>query len=142
VKEGEDIAIAGFPYRALKSDRGFMQFLELIDRNQLPTASQIPNTKYAFGVVQSVFVNNSSGLENIQEGVETSGGNSGSPLVNACGEFVALHYSGSVAEVKLTGNEATVDTSKYNYAISFREVLKFLRDAGVTYQAAASPCKR
>lgn len=141
VKEGEDIAIGGYPYRALNVDRGFKQFIELIDRNQLPTASQIPNTKYAFGVVQSVFVDNKTGLENIQEGVETTGGNSGSPLVNECGEVVALHYSGSMAEVKVSGREAFVDASKFNYAISFREVVKFLRDAGVTYQIAGQPCQ-
>jgi hypothetical protein len=141
VKEGEDIAIGGYPYRALQVDRGFRQFLDLIDRNQLPTASQIPNTKFAFGFVQSVFTDAKSGLENVQEGVETTGGNSGSPLVNACGEVIALHYSGLVGQVKVSGNQATVDTSKYNFAISFREVQKFLRDAGVTYQASAAPCR-
>lgn len=141
VKEGEDIAIAGYPGRALNVDRGFRQFLELIGRNQLPTVSQIPNTKFAFGVVQSVFTDNKSGLENIQEGVETTGGNSGSPLVNECGEVVALHYSGLIGQVKVSGNQATVDTSKYNFAISFREVLKFLRDAGISYQASGGPCR-
>lgn len=140
VQEGEDIAIGGYPYRALKADRGFVQFLEMIKQNQLPTASQIPNTKFAFGVVQSVFTNNGTGLENIQEGVETTGGNSGSPLVNACGQVVALHYEGTQAEVQNSGNKLVVDASKFNYAITFREVLKFLRDADIPYQAASLAC--
>ncbi len=140
VREGEDVAIGGYPYRALRADRGFVQFLEMMKQNQLPTASQIPNTKYAFGVVQSVFTNNATGLENIQEGVETTGGNSGSPLVNDCGQVVALHYEGSQAEVQAHGNKLYVDASKYNYAISFREVLKFLRDAGIPYREAKVAC--
>jgi S1-C subfamily serine protease len=140
VREGEDVAIGGYPYRALKADRGFIQFLEMMKQNQLPTTSQIPNTKYAFGVVQSVFTNNDTGLENIQEGVETTGGNSGSPLVNDCGQVVALHYEGSQAEVQAHGNKLYVDASKYNYAISFREVLKFLRDASIPYREAKLAC--
>jgi len=79
-----------------------------------------------------VIVDNASGLENVQEGVDTAGGNSGSPLVNQCGDVVALRYSGSVAEVKVSGKDATVDTSKYNFAISDREVTKFLKDAGIS----------
>ena len=87
-----------------------------------------------------MFTNNSTGLENIQEGVETTGGNSGSPLVNACGQVVALHYEGTQAEVQKTGDKFVVDASKFNYAISFREVLKFLRDADIPYQAASLAC--
>ena len=140
VQEGEDIAIGGYPARALEADRGFIQFREMMKQNQIPTTSQIPNTKFAFGFVQSVFTKSDTGLENVQEGVETTGGNSGSPLVNACGQVIALHYEGSQAEVQKSGDKFVVDASKFNYAISFREVMKFLRDADIPYQQASAAC--
>ena len=52
----------------------------------------MPNVKFDFGFVQSVFVNADTGIENLQNGVNTSGGNSGSPIVNRCGAIVAQHY--------------------------------------------------
>jgi peptidoglycan hydrolase-like protein with peptidoglycan-binding domain len=141
VREGEDIAIGGFPGRALEFDRGYNQFKELVAANQLPTLDQIPTTKFAFGVVQSVFTDNRTGLENVQEGLETTGGNSGSPVVNACGDVVALHYSGSKAFVESSGQSIFVDASKFNFAISHREVIKFLKAAGVTHQEGGATCQ-
>ena len=125
VEEGEAITIGGYPGRASEhQDKAYDLFFSLIQRNSLPTPETIPNVKFDFGFVQSVFVSAETGIENLQNGVNTSGGNSGSPLVNRCGAVVAQHYSGTTARLRVgmfdidgDGKEeeaAVGDTSKFN----------------------------
>ncbi len=140
VREGERVAIGGFPGRASAFDRSSERFFEIIAANRIPSTDDIPLPKFDFGYVQSIIVNNETGLRNIQEGLETSPGNSGSPITNECGDVVGLHYQGSVAKLKVSGGAAYGDTSKYNYAITSDEVMKFLRALNIPYQVAAAGC--
>jgi hypothetical protein len=141
VQEGEAISIGGYPGRASDNDKAYDQFLKLILENSLPTGEAIPNVKFDFGYVQSVFVHKDTGIENLQNGVNTSGGNSGSPIVNRCGAVVAQHYLGTGAVLSITNQgQAVGDTSKFNYAISGKEVRKFLDAAKISYTLAKGEC--
>lgn len=141
VEEGSGIVIAGFPGRAATGlDRAYDNFLNLIANNRLPSTDQIPTAKFDFGYVQSVFTDAKTGLLNVQEGLNTSGGNSGSPVINYCGEVVAQHYSATVAKLQVAQGTAYGDSSKFNYAIASVEVVKFLRSVGVPIVANSGAC--
>lgn len=140
VREGEAVAIGGFPGRASQTDRSSERFFQIITQNRIPSIDDIPAPKFDFGHVQSVFVDNETGLQNLQEGLETSGGNSGSPVTNACGDVVGLHYSGSNAVLTVSGGKAMGDTSKFNYAITSPEVLKFLKSINIRFSESTAPC--
>jgi S1-C subfamily serine protease len=142
VEEGEAITIGGYPGRASAGDKAFDLFFSLIDQNSLPTVENIPNVKFDFGFVQSIFIKAETGIENLQNGINTSGGNSGSPIVNRCGAVVAQHYEGTVAKLTISAenNVAVGDTSKFNFAISGKEVMKFLRSAHVPFTVVSGQC--
>ncbi len=59
-------------------------------------------------------------------------GNSGGPLVDACGRVLGINSFGSVGD----GNDA-----EYGFAVSDREIAGFLRQAGVQPQRSIEPCK-
>jgi hypothetical protein len=138
--EGEEVTIAGYPGRALDVDLGASRFFSLLREARLPPADSIPSVRFDFGAVQAVFVNDQSGVENVQSGVNASSGNSGSPIVNECGQVVSQHYAGSVAKLDIRGGTAFGNTAKFNYGISFRELTKFLAAAGVPFTAATDRC--
>ena len=144
VDEGETIAISGYPGRAGDEDKAYVQFFRLVSDGKLPTADATPNSKFDSGYVQSIFSDSRTGLENLQNGVNTSGGNSGSPIANVCGQVVALHYAGTQARLDVarsgSGYRAVGDTSKFNYAISAKEVIKFVRSANIPISVSATRC--
>lgn len=140
VREGERVAIGGFPGRASAFDRSSERFFDIISAARVPATDDIPVPKFDFGHVQSIIINNATGLRNIQEGLETSPGNSGSPIANECGDVVGLHYQGSVAELKVSGGTARGDTSKYNYAITSDEVIKFLQSLNIPHEVESDHC--
>lgn len=59
-------------------------------------------------------------------------GNSGGPLVDACGRVIGINSFGSVSD----GNDA-----EFFFAVSAREIMGFLRKAGVQFQTNAAPCR-
>ena len=149
VEEGEAITIGGYPGRASEhQDKAYDTFFSLIGNNRLPTPEAIPNLKFDFGYVQSVFVKADTGIENLQNGVNTSGGNSGSPIVNRCGSIVAQHYQATnavldVLTVEQNGQQKQIaigDTSKFNYAVSGKEVMTFLRSAHIPFSIVGGEC--
>ena len=57
VEEGEAITIGGYPGRASEhQDMAYDTVLQPDQQNSLPTPETIPNVKFDFGFVQSVFV--------------------------------------------------------------------------------------
>ena len=149
VEEGEAITIGGYPGRASEhQDVAYDTFFSLIGNNRLPTPEAIPNLKFDFGYVQSVFVKADTGIENLQNGVNTSGGNSGSPIVNRCGSIVAQHYQATnavldVLTIEQNGQQKQIamgDTSKFNYAVSGKEVMTFLRSAHIPFSIVGGEC--
>ncbi|MCG8492653.1 MAG: serine protease [Sneathiellales bacterium] len=130
VIEGDNVAIGGFPGIIRNTDRTFARLLHFIDERVVPSKEDVPSPRFSFGAIEGIFINQ-KGNEDIQHGVETTGGNSGSPIVNSCGHVVGLHYSG----VSLKR-----DNSKFNYAHSHREVEKFLKNNRVPYERAQAEC--
>jgi len=59
-------------------------------------------------------------------------GNSGGPLIDNCGRVLGANSFGSVSN----GNDA-----EFGFAVSAREILSFLRKAGVSVGVTATPCR-
>lgn len=59
-------------------------------------------------------------------------GNSGGPLIDNCGRILGANSFGSLSN----GNDA-----EFGFAVSAREILSFLRKAGVKVGATATPCR-
>ena len=59
-------------------------------------------------------------------------GNSGGPLIDNCGRILGANSFGSISD----GNDA-----EFGFAVSAREILSFLRKAGVTVGVTATPCR-
>lgn len=59
-------------------------------------------------------------------------GNSGGPLIDNCGRVLGANSFGSISD----GNDA-----EFGFAVSGREILSFLRKAGVTAAVTATPCR-
>ncbi|WP_373491916.1 trypsin-like peptidase domain-containing protein [Parasphingorhabdus sp.] len=59
-------------------------------------------------------------------------GNSGGPLIDNCGRVLGANSFGSISD----GNDA-----EFGFAVSGREILNFLRKAGVTAGVTATPCR-
>ena len=59
-------------------------------------------------------------------------GNSGGPLIDNCGRVVGANSFGSISD----GNDA-----EFGFAVSAREILSFLRKAGVSVGVTATPCR-
>ncbi|MET0248765.1 MAG: serine protease [Sphingobium sp.] len=59
-------------------------------------------------------------------------GNSGGPLVDDCGRVLGVNSFGSVSD----GNDA-----EFGFAVSWREIASFLRQAGVSSQRTVVPCR-
>ena len=59
-------------------------------------------------------------------------GNSGGPLVDPCGRVVGVNSFGSISE----GSDA-----EFGFAVSARELVGFLREAGVKPRVTAAPCR-
>ncbi|WP_028055674.1 S1C family serine protease [Sphingobium bisphenolivorans] len=59
-------------------------------------------------------------------------GNSGGPLVDDCGRVLGVNSFGSVSD----GNDA-----EFGFAVSWREIASFLRQAGVSSLHTVAPCR-
>ena len=59
-------------------------------------------------------------------------GNSGGPLIDNCGRVLGANSFGSISD----GNDA-----EFGFAVSAREILSFLRKAGVNVGVTATPCR-
>lgn len=133
----QDLVVAGYPGLANDLDKGYADLMRFIKRRLKGekvayVKGTVPAVKYAFGKLQSAY-RGPTNYELIQHGVQTAKGNSGSALVNMCGEVVGIHAMGWAGGKKHKG-------TKYNYAYSVNEIRKFLQQRGIRFDSAAGAC--
>ena len=71
-------------------------------------------------------------FETLLHTAPVSTGNSGGPLLDSCGRVIGVNSFGTVSEGA---------GSEFYFAVSLRELLGFLREAGVTPRLGAMPCR-
>jgi hypothetical protein len=120
--------------------------MHILGENRIPTIDSIPSPKFDFGYVQALMTNSGDGMHNIQVGLNTAHGNSGSPIVDYCGNAVGLHYEGSVAKLEVTRNAAgpgfvaVGDSAHFGFAIRGDEVAKFMKSLNISYAESTTVC--
>jgi S1-C subfamily serine protease len=134
------VAAGGFPGRSLGEDRGKDDFFKVILQGNLPTSEQLPHMTISTGNVQSYFQDKRSGRERMQQSAQTSHGSSGSPIVNACGEVVALLDSGSTQSIAEVVKQGYVEGTDFIWTYAAAEVLKFMKSVKLEPQIASERC--
>ena len=145
--EGDSIAIAGFTGTAMNIDANADRMFETLGADKIPPREIIPALRFDFGVIQGIFPNRSSQVENIQTGLTSGGGNSGSPIVNDCAQVVGQHYAGNIAKFEVsrdpkTGQPvATGESTRFSYGLSSRELIRFLAKYNVPATISSQRCE-
>ncbi len=139
----EWIAISGYPGKATTFDIRYDKLKHAISNRLKPDGESIPTAVTGEGRINNHFIDSVSRATNLQYTMTTAGGNSGSPVANACAEVVGLHYSGTKTYVKKdsSSDQYVVNPSKYNQSIASREVVFFLRRIGLPVETVNSPCE-
>ena len=130
VRIGETITTGGFPAPVVKQSYEYSILKEILEEGNTVLRRYVPNPSFGFGRVQGI--SNTNSHTEIQVGVETSTGSSGSPVTNACGDVIGLHFKSS------TGS----DNSKFNFALSYEDVVRFLADARIEHSLTTALCGR
>ncbi len=125
----EWLAIAGYPGDASKHDVRASQTARAIFNGKLPTPENLPNALVDEGRLNNIIFSQFFQSEELQYTMITAPGNSGSPVVNACGEIIGLHYRGSGTEIK------------YNSSVHSRDVAVFLDLVDIDYQRQNQECQ-
>lgn len=77
----------------------------------------------------------------IQHTADISGGNSGGPLLNDCGEVVGVNTAVAAAKLKIQGLGVAVDVPHgLFFALHAEELIAVLQQQGIPFSAAPLPC--
>lgn len=125
----EWISIAGYPGDAQDSDLRASRTARAIFSGNIPEVDNFPTALVDEGRLNNIIFNPRFRSEELQYTMITAPGNSGSPVVNACGEIVGLHYRGSGTSVK------------YNSSVHGRDVAVFLDLMKVDYNRRDQECQ-
>jgi S1-C subfamily serine protease len=122
--ELQPVIAAGFPGLLIEND---IHFQRLIRGN--PTG--MPSLILSQGSVMAV-QNRGSRVPTIAHGAAISAGNSGGPLVDACGRVIGINTFIRVS---------TEQASHAGFAIAADDVIRFLKERGQSAAVESSPCR-
>jgi S1-C subfamily serine protease len=117
--DGEEVYAAGYP--------GNVDMAEGLSMGDLVSPQAAVKTRGYVSAGRS-----SRAFDTILHTAPIGSGNSGGPLLDACGRVLGVNSFGTVSE-------NTTDSAFY-FAISTRELSAFLQDAGVSPHVSGAPC--
>ena len=136
--EGDTAILAGFSARANELDQAYVDILEMVNSSVFPAEESRPLPKFTSGRVQAVYMSR-EGEETVAADIEASKGASGSAIVNRCGDAIALFYATTATYADR--ETLKVDTARFNYAVSSRELIKWLTSAGIPFRTETRRCE-
>jgi len=120
----DSVVAAGFPGLLLDNDLNFRAML----RGDL---NAMPDLALSQGAIMAV-QNQGRGLTTLAHTAPISGGNSGGPLVDACGRVVGINTFINVA---------VEQASSAGFALASSDLIAYLRDKGVSPTLSAARCE-
>jgi S1-C subfamily serine protease len=129
-KLDERIVIAGYPGDAALLDQRYTILQASLEAGTIPARDQLPTALLNEGRINNFISYAGTNSTELQYTMVTAPGNSGSPVVNVCGELVGLHYSGGAKAAQV----------KFNGAVHAREVALYLQTVGIPVTASAGAC--
>lgn len=124
VTELDPVVAAGFPGLLVENDIHFQKLLQ-------GTPTGLPEMILSQGTVMAV-QNRSSGLATIAHSAAISGGNSGGPLVDACGRAIGIN-----SFIRVSVDQA----SNAGYALAIEDVIRFLKEQGLSPDIRDGVCR-
>lgn len=124
----EWIGIAGYPGDAAVLDARYDALAQALVSQRVPERYEIPSALVDEGRLNNIVPDKKKRALTLQYTMITAPGNSGSPIVNACGQMVGLHFAGYTTRVK------------YNIAEHTRQILIYLNMVGIPHTEATSRC--
>ncbi len=120
VTDGEDVYAVGYP--------GNVDQAQGLDPADLMSPTAPVKTRGAVSAGRT-----SKGFDTILHTASIGTGNSGGPLLDGCGRVIGANSFGTV-------NDSNAD-SEFYFAVSMRELAKFLIDSGVSARTTGEPCR-
>ena len=120
VTDGEDVYAVGYP--------GNVDQAQGLDPSDLMSPTVPVKSRGAVSAGRS-----SKGFETILHTAQLSTGNSGGPLLDSCGRVIGANSFG-------TASNSAAD-SEFYFAVSMREIARFLIGAKVTPRSTGEPCR-
>lgn len=120
VTDGEDVYAVGYP--------GNVDQAQGLNPSDLMSPTAPVKTRGAVSAGRS-----SKGFDTILHTAPIGSGNSGGPLLDACGRVIGANSFG-------TTSDSAAD-SEFYFAVSMREITRFLIGAGVTPRTTGEPCR-
>lgn len=120
VTDGEDVYAVGYP--------GNVDQAQGLNPADLMSPTPPVKTRGAVSAGRS-----SKGFDTILHTASIGTGNSGGPLLDGCGRVIGANSFGTVSD-------SNAD-SEFYFAVSMREIARFLIDSGVTARTTGEPCR-
>lgn len=120
VTDGEDVYAVGYP--------GNVDQAQGLNPADLMSPTAPVKTRGAVSTGRS-----SKGFETILHTAAIGSGNSGGPLLDSCGRVIGANSFGTV-------NDTSAD-SEFYFAVSMREITRFLLGAGINARTTGEPCR-